>query len=154
MLVSIIMGSKSDREIMKETMDTLDILDIPHEYRILSAHRTPDALRDYLGTLSRMGVKVIIAAAGGAAHLPGVIASTTILPVIGVPMMSCLNGIDSLLSINQMPKGIPVGTMAIGKSGAANAALYAASILALADPKYASKLEQYRKDQAQKVLEN
>lgn len=153
MLVSIIMGSKSDLEVMKEAMDTLTSLEVSHEYRILSAHRTPEALRDYLGTLPHLGVKVVIAAAGGAAHLPGVIASSTILPVIGVPMMSCLNGIDSLLSINQMPKGIPVATMAIGKSGAGNAALYAASILAVSDPGMATKLTEYRKQQALKVLE-
>lgn len=152
-IVSIILGSKSDWPIMEYASQTLEELHISHEHRVLSAHRTPDALQDYLKTLENKGVKIIIAAAGGAAHLPGVIAASTLLPVIGVPMTSSLNGLDSLLSIVQMPGGIPVATMAIGKAGAINAALYAASILGVNVPEYRDKINAYRKRQAQAILE-
>lgn len=151
-LVTMIMGSKTDWEVMSEASMTLKELDIAHEHRVLSAHRTPDALQDYIKTLETMGVRVIIAAAGGAAHLPGVIAASTVTPVIGVPMNSTLNGLDSLLSINQMPKGIPVATMSIGKAGAINSALFAASILAVHDEKYKNALKQYRRKQAEMIL--
>src|SRR5437899_7368327 len=130
-LVGIIMGSNSDWETMQHAARTLEDLGVPHEVRILSAHRTPDHLFEYAGSAERRGLEVIIAAAGGAAHLAGVTAAKTILPVLGVPMESkALKGLDSLLSIVQMPAGIPVGTLAIGKSGAVNAALFAAAILA------------------------
>ena len=153
-LVSILMGSKSDWPIMEQTGLTLGSLEIPYEARVLSAHRTPDALFSYLETAEKRGLEVIIAGAGGAAHLPGVVASKTLLPVIGVPMPSqALNGIDSLLSIVQMPSGIPVGTMGIGKSGAINAALFAAAILSLKYEAYRSQLDKYRKKQAQAILE-
>lgn len=152
-LVSIIVGSKSDWPIMDHAGEMLTSLNIAHEKRVLSAHRTPAALFDYLKTAEASGVKVFIAAAGGAAHLPGVIASSTLLPVIGVPMTSVLNGLDSLLSIVQMPGGIPVATMAIGKAGAVNAALYAASILSFEFPEYRKTIQLYREKQAQAILE-
>src|SRR2546427_6970430 len=130
-LVGVIMGSKSDWETMAHTAETLEKLDIPFEVRVVSAHRTPDQLFEYAESAERRGLEVIIAAAGGAAHLPGVTAAKTLLPVLGVPMESkALKGLDSLLSMVQMPAGIPVGTLAIGKAGAVNAALFAAAILA------------------------
>ena len=151
--VSIILGSKSDWPVMEHASLTLKSLNIPHEQHVLSAHRTPDALQDYLKTVEERGIRIIIAAAGGAAHLPGVIAASTLLPVIGVPMTSVLNGLDSLLSIAQMPGGIPVATMSIGKAGAINAALYATSILALQFPEYTQAIKRYRQEQAQAILE-
>lgn len=155
-LVSILMGSKSDWGIMEETSLMLDKLNIPHEARALSAHRTPDALSEYLISAEARGVEVFIAAAGGAAHLPGVIASKTMRPVFGVPMASStfVNGLDALLAIVQMPAGIPVGTLAVGKAGAINAALLAASVLANKYPEYQKALKDFRAQQAQKVLEN
>lgn len=154
-LVSILMGSKSDWPIMEQAGLTMASLEIPYEARVLSAHRTPDALFSYVEEAESRGIEVIIAGAGGAAHLPGVIAAKTLLPVIGVPMPSqALNGIDSLLSIVQMPGGIPVGTMGIGKSGATNAGLYAAAILSLKHPVYRDQLDKYRKKQAKAILEN
>lgn len=154
-LVSIVMGSKSDWPVMEHAGIIFDKLSIPYEVRVLSAHRTPDALFDYLAVAEQNGVQVFIAAAGGAAHLPGVVAAKTILPVIGVPMPSqALNGMDSLLSIVQMPGGIPVGTMAIGKAGAINSALYAASILGVKYPEYNNAVRQYRSEQAEAILAN
>jgi len=153
-LVSILMGSKSDWPIMEHTGLTLDALGIPCEAKVLSAHRTPEALFSYLSAAEKNGVEVFIGAAGGAAHLPGVIASKTILPVIGVPMMSqAFNGMDSLLSIAQMPGGIPVATMAVGKAGAVNAALFAASILGVKYPNFLEAIRKYREQQAQAILE-
>lgn len=154
-LVSILMGSQSDWPVMEHAGHMLDTLQIPFEARVLSAHRTPDALFTYLKTAEERGIEVIIGAAGGAAHLPGVIAAKTVLPVIGVPMQTpSLNGMDSLLSIVQMPGGIPVATMAIGKAGAINAALFAASILSVKMPQYRKAIQQYRKTQADAILEN
>jgi 5-(carboxyamino)imidazole ribonucleotide mutase len=154
-LVSILMGSQSDWPIMENAGNLLDTLQIPYEARVLSAHRTPDALFAYVATAEKRGIEVIIGAAGGAAHLPGVIAAKTVLPVIGVPMQtSALNGMDSLLSIVQMPGGIPVATMAIGKAGAINAALFAASILGVKFPLYREAIQQYRAQQAEAILEN
>lgn len=151
-LVGIIVGSKSDWPMMEHASNTLESLDISHEHRILSAHRTPEALNDYLKSVENRGIRVIIAGAGGAAHLPGIIASATLLPVIGVPMASALNGLDSILSMVQMPSGTPVATMAIGKAGAINAALYAASILSLSMPKYRDVIADYRQKQADAIL--
>jgi len=152
-LIGIIMGSKSDWETMSHSAVTLDKLKIPYEVKIVSAHRTPDLLFDYAESAEKRGLKVIIAGAGGAAHLPGMTASKTILPVLGVPVMSeALHGIDSLLSIVQMPAGIPVGTLAIGKAGAVNAALLAASIIATSDNKVQKALKKYRKDLTDSVL--
>lgn len=153
-LVTILMGSKSDWPVMEHAGMVLDELGIKHEARALSAHRTPDALFEYLKTAEKKGVEVVIAAAGGAAHLPGVIAGKTLLPVIGVPMPSALDGMDSLLSIVQMPGGIPVATMAIGKAGAVNSALFAASILSIKHPEYREAIKQYREKQAQAVLDS
>ncbi|OIN86668.1 MAG: 5-(carboxyamino)imidazole ribonucleotide mutase [Alphaproteobacteria bacterium CG1_02_46_17] len=153
-LVGIIMGSQSDWETMSHAHDLLHKLGIPHETRIVSAHRTPDRLVEYSKTAIERGLKVIIAGAGGAAHLPGMTASMTRLPVLGVPVESkALSGMDSLLSIAQMPGGIPVGTLAIGKAGAINAALLAASILALNDPALAERLEDFRKTQTENVAQ-
>src|SRR3989338_786000 len=145
-LVSILMGSKSDWGVMEETSKLLDQLNIPHEARALSAHRTPDALFEYLKDAEQRGVKVFIAGAGGAAHLPGVVASKTIKPVLGVPIPSStfVNGIDALLSIVQMPAGIPVGTLAVGKAGAINAALLSVSIVSQSQPEYVEKLKAFR----------
>lgn len=155
MKVSVIMGSQSDLKVMENCMDILKEMDISYEVRILSAHRTPEETQAYAENLVSRGTKVVIAAAGGAAHLAGVIAGNTVLPVIGVPMeTSNLGGIDSLLSTVQMPKGIPVATVAIGKSGAINAALLATSILATADPIYFEKLLIYRKKMQEEVLKN
>lgn len=152
-LIGIIMGSQSDLETMRPAAELLTAFDIPHEVRIVSAHRTPEWMMEYAKTAASRGLKVIIAAAGGAAHLPGMVAANTILPVLGVPIpATVLNGIDSLLSIVQMPKGVPVGTLAIGKPGAANAALLAAQILALNDPALAQKLQQWRNDRRDEVL--
>jgi 5-(carboxyamino)imidazole ribonucleotide mutase len=144
-VVGIIMGSQSDWATMREAAVLLDDLGVPHERRIVSAHRTPDRLWDYGRTAAERGLKVIIAGAGGAAHLPGMMASKTALPVIGVPVMTrALSGVDSLYSIVQMPRGFPVATMAIGPTGAANAALMAAAILALSDPALARRLADWR----------
>jgi 5-(carboxyamino)imidazole ribonucleotide mutase len=151
--VAVIMGSRSDWETMRHASDLLTELGIPHERRILSAHRSPDALFEYVGAAEGRGIRVFIAGAGGAAHLPGVIAAKTTLPVLGVPVQSrALQGLDSLLSIVQMPRGVPVGTLAIGDAGAANAALLAAAILALADPSLAETLKAYRARQTARVL--
>src|SRR4029077_15665686 len=152
-LVSIVMGSKSDWETMAHAADTLEKLGVPCDVRVLSAHRTPDQLFDYVANAEKQGVEVFIAAAGGAAHLAGVVAAKTLLPVLGVPMESKLQGLDSLLSMVQMPAGIPVGTLAVGKAGAVNAALFAAAILANKHPQYHEALTKYREEQARKVLE-
>jgi 5-(carboxyamino)imidazole ribonucleotide mutase len=147
------MGSKSDLEVMQSTRDALDELGVPHEARILSAHRTPDALFEYIAGAQARGVEVFIAGAGGAAHLPGVVASKTTLPVLGVPIPSGhLLGLDALLAIVQMPKGIPVATFAVGKAGAGNAALFAIAILAAKRPELAEKLVAWRKALANKLL--
>lgn len=154
-LVGIIMGSQTDWEILSHTAQTLDILQIPYEAEIVSAHRTPDKLFDYAEKAESRGIEVIIAGAGGAAHLPGMTAAKTSLPVLGVPVPTkVLNGMDSLLSIVQMPAGIPVGTLAIGKAGAINAALMAASILSNKHSEIKMRLKSYRNDQTQKVLDN
>ena len=151
--VGIIMGSRSDWDTMRHASETLDSLGVTHEVEVVSAHRTPDKLFDYAASAAERGLKVIIAGAGGAAHLPGMAASKTRLPVLGVPVESkALNGMDSLLSIVQMPAGIPVGTMAIGKAGAINAALLAAAILANDDAGIAASLDQFRREQTDKVL--
>jgi 5-(carboxyamino)imidazole ribonucleotide mutase len=151
--VGIIMGSHSDWATMKLAADVLGELGIEHEHRIVSAHRTPDLLFEYAETAEQRGLWVIIAGAGGAAHLPGMTAAKTRLPVLGVPVQSkALSGLDSLLSIVQMPKGIPVGTLAIGEAGAVNAGLLAAAIVALQDEGVAQKLEAYRLAQTQRVL--
>lgn len=153
-VVGIIMGSQSDWETMKEAHDILHGMGVPHEVKIVSAHRTPDRLYEYAKTAQKRGLQVIIAGAGGAAHLPGMAASMTSLPVLGVPVESkALSGMDSLLSIAQMPGGIPVGTLAIGKPGAKNAGILAASIIALQDQKVAEKLDEYRKSQTDSVAE-
>ena len=154
-LIGVIMGSKSDWETMQHTSETLKTLEVPHECRIVSAHRTPDWMAEYAKTAVDRGIEVIIAAAGGAAHLPGMVAAHTLLPVLGVPIKSStLNGIDSLLSIVQMPAGVPVGTLAIGNSGAKNAALLAASILGCKYPQIRQRLQAWRERQTQVVLEN
>ncbi|MGE0399321.1 MAG: 5-(carboxyamino)imidazole ribonucleotide mutase [Kofleriaceae bacterium] len=151
--VGIIMGSHSDWETMRHAADVLSHLGVPFETRIVSAHRTPDLLFDYAENAEGRGIWVIIAGAGGAAHLPGMTAAKTRLPVLGVPVQSkALSGMDSLLSIVQMPKGIPVGTLAIGEAGAVNAGLLAAAIIALHDPAVAEKLDDYRKAQTDRVL--
>lgn len=153
-LVGIIMGSQSDWETMEAAHEVLHLLGVPHEVKIVSAHRTPDRMAEYAKTAKSRGLKVIIAGAGGAAHLPGMTAAHTPLPVLGVPVESAaLKGMDSLLSIAQMPGGIPVGTLAIGKAGAKNAGLLAAAILALSDPKLAAALEEYRAKQTLSVAE-
>ncbi|HEV7555085.1 MAG TPA: 5-(carboxyamino)imidazole ribonucleotide mutase [Kofleriaceae bacterium] len=153
--VGIIMGSRSDWATMKLAADVLDDLGVSYERRIVSAHRTPDLLFEYAETAALRGLQVIIAGAGGAAHLPGMTAAKTRLPVLGVPVQSkALSGMDSLLSIVQMPKGIPVGTLAIGEAGAVNAGLLAAAIVALSDPAIAVKLDAYRAAQTQRVLED
>jgi 5-(carboxyamino)imidazole ribonucleotide mutase len=152
-LVGVIMGSRSDWETMQHCAQTLQTLGVPHESRVLSAHRTPDLAFEYAASAESRGLEVIIAAAGGAAHLAGVCAAKTLLPVLGVPMESAsLKGLDSLLSIVQMPGGIPVGTLAIGKPGAINAALFAAAILAGKHPQYRQALRQFREKQTQQVL--
>jgi len=152
-LVGVIMGSRSDWETLQHTASMLSQLGISHETRVVSAHRTPDLLFEYARTAASRGIRVIIAGAGGAAHLPGMCAAKTELPVLGVPVQSrALAGVDSLLSIVQMPAGIPVGTLAIGKPGAINAALLAASILAHSHPEIASRLKQYREEQTARVM--
>ena len=153
-LVGIIMGSRSDWETMRHAAETLDMLGISHETRVVSAHRTPDRLYDYAKKAAGRGLKVIVAGAGGAAHLPGIAASMTHLPVLGVPVESkSLAGLDSLLSIAQMPAGVPVGTLAIGKAGAANAGLLAAAIIATSDEKLAERLKIWRQAQTDGVAE-
>ena len=148
-VVAIIMGSRSDWETMKNVCDTLDSLGIPNEAKVLSAHRNPDRLHEYVGGAKGRGVKIIVAGAGMAAALPGVVAAMTPLPVFGVPMETKVSGgLDSLLSIVQMPRGVPVGCLAIGKSGATNAALLAAAVLALSDPKIEKALDDFRKKQS------
>lgn len=150
--VAVIMGSKSDWETMKFTADLLSRFEIPHECRIVSAHRTPDYMASFAREAEERGIEVIIAGAGGAAHLPGMVASHTLLPVVGVPVEShAMKGLDSLYSIVQMPGGIPVGTMAIGKAGATNAALFAAAILANKDGEIRQKLRDFRIEQTNKV---
>jgi 5-(carboxyamino)imidazole ribonucleotide mutase len=152
-LVSILMGSKSDLDVMQSARDALNDLGVAHEVRVLSAHRTPDALFQYVADAAARGVEVFIAGAGGAAHLPGVVAAKTTLPVLGVPIPSGhLLGLDALLAIVQMPKGIPVGTFAVGKAGAGNAGLFAVAILAGKRPELAQKLATWRKTQADKLL--
>jgi len=151
-LVAVIMGSKSDWDTMQHASDTLTRLGVPCDVRVLSAHRTPDQLFDYVMEAEVRGVEVFIAAAGGAAHLAGVVAAKTLLPVLGVPMESKLQGLDSLLSMVQMPAGIPVGTLAIGKAGAVNAALFAVAILANKHKQFRDALKKYREEQAKKVL--
>jgi 5-(carboxyamino)imidazole ribonucleotide mutase len=152
-LVAVLMGSRSDWETMEHAVETLQRLEVPHEVRVLSAHRTPEALAAYVADVEARGVQVFVAAAGGAAHLAGVVASQSLRPVLGVPMGTQLGGLDSLLSTVQMPAGIPVGTLAIGRAGAVNAALLAAAILARGDAELASRLRRYREEQAQAVLE-
>jgi 5-(carboxyamino)imidazole ribonucleotide mutase len=152
-LVGIIMGSTSDWETMQHTAQTLDGLGVPYEKRVISAHRTPQLMQEWTTSAAERGLKVIIAGAGGAAHLAGVAAALTALPVLAVPMESAsLKGLDSLLSMVQMPAGIPVATFAIGKAGAVNAALFAGAILALADPKTKQAVDDYRTAQTEKVL--
>ena len=152
-LVAVIMGSRSDWETMEHAVETLRTLEIPHEVRVLSAHRTPDALESYVADAEARGAQVIVAAAGGAAHLAGVVASKTLLPVLGVPMGTKLGGLDSLLSTVQMPAGIPVGTLAIGRAGAVNAALLAAAILARSDAEIGVRLRRFREEQTEAVLD-
>lgn len=153
--VGVIMGSRSDWETMSQAARTLETLEVAYESRIVSAHRTPDLLFEYAESAQPRGLQVIIAGAGGAAHLPGMTASKTLLPVLGVPMEShALKGMDSLLSIVQMPRGIPVGSLAIGTSGAVNAALLAAAIVALQDEGVRERLEAFRQAQTQRVLED
>lgn len=154
-LVGIVMGSKNDYDVLSAAVEILRTLEIPHEARVLSAHRTPDQLFAWVETARPRGMQVIIAGAGGAAHLAGVIAAKTLLPVLAVPIAATpLNGLDSLLSMVQMPKGIPVATLAIGKPGAANAALFAAEILALNDTALYERLASWRTARAQEVLES
>ena len=154
-LVGVVMGSRSDWETMRGAVEVLDALGIPAEARVVSAHRTPDRLFDYARTAEGRGLHLIIAGAGGAAHLPGMLAALTILPVLGVPVESrVLRGVDSLLSIVQMPRGIPVGTLAIGAAGAANAGLLAAAILARHDPALRDRLAEYRAKQTADVAES
>jgi len=152
-LIGIIMGSKSDWETMANAAQTLDELGVPYEVRVVSAHRTPDLLFEYASSAETRGLEVVIAGAGGAAHLPGMVAAKTCLPVLGVPVQSkALNGMDSLLSIVQMPAGVPVGTLAIGRSGAINAALLATAIVGNKYPQYREALQRYRANQTQNVL--
>ncbi len=152
-LVGIIMGSKSDWPTMKHAADMLDLLEVPYEVNVVSAHRTPDLLFEYAKSAESRGLKVIIGGAGGAAHLPGMCASQTVLPVLGVPVKSrALNGIDSLLSIAQMPGGIAVGTLAIGDAGAKNSGLLAAQILATSDSELTKRLHQFQKNQTDTIL--
>jgi 5-(carboxyamino)imidazole ribonucleotide mutase len=154
-LVGVVMGSKSDWETMQHTITMLEQLHVPYEVRVVSAHRTPDLLVEYASSAETRGLHVIIAGAGGAAHLPGMLAAHTIVPILGVPVQSkALNGMDSLLSIVQMPAGIPVGTLAIGRAGAINAALLAAAILGNQYPAIREAVRQYRTRQTQAVLEN
>ena len=152
--IGIVMGSQSDWVVMQRSAETLDALDVPHEARIVSAHRTPDRLYSYARSARDRGLMAVIAGAGGAAHLPGMVASMTVLPVFGVPIPSrALSGLDSLLSIVQMPAGVPVGTLAIGEAGAVNAALLAASVVALSDPALAERIQAWRDRQTAAVAE-
>lgn len=152
-LVGVIMGSRSDWETMERAVATLEALGVPHEVRVVSAHRTPDLLFEYAEQAEERGIEVIIAGAGGAAHLPGMVAAKTVLPVLGVPVQSrALKGMDSLLSIVQMPAGVPVGTLAIGGAGAANAALLAAQMLGAAHPEVRSAVREYRAARTRAVL--
>lgn len=154
-LVGIIMGSKSDWETMRHAAETLAALGVEHEVKVVSAHRTPKRLYEYAASAKDRGLKVVIAGAGGAAHLPGMAASMTSLPVLGVPVESqALKGMDSLLSIVQMPAGVPVGTLAIGRAGAVNAGLLAAAILGTSDEQLAARVERYREEQTQAVAES
>jgi 5-(carboxyamino)imidazole ribonucleotide mutase len=154
-LVAIIMGSKSDWETMKNAHETLDKFNVPHECRVVSAHRTPILMAQFADEAESRGIEVIIAGAGGAAHLPGMVAAQTTVPVLGVPVQSkALSGMDSLLSIVQMPAGIPVGTLAIGVAGATNAALLAIAILANTRPELRERLKKFREEQTQSVLES
>src|SRR6266550_6408934 len=153
-LVAVIMGSQSDWDVMRNADETLDQFGVAHECRVISAHRSPALAAEFGSTAESRGLEVVIAAAGGAAHLAGVLAAHTTVPVLGVPMRSeSLNGLDSLLATVQMPAGIPVGTLAIGKAGATNAALFAIAILALARPELGEKLKSFRRDQEKKILE-
>jgi 5-(carboxyamino)imidazole ribonucleotide mutase len=153
--VGVIMGSRSDWETMRHAVETLDALGVPNETRVVSAHRTPDLLFEYASSAAARGLQVIIAGAGGAAHLPGMVAAKTTVPVLGVPVESkTLKGIDSLLSIVQMPAGIPVGTLAIGRAGAVNAALLAAEIIGTSNPDVRAAIETFRETQTQAVLDN
>lgn len=153
-LVGVVMGSKSDYETMSAAVEILRALEIPHEARIVSAHRTPDRLFEYAETARARGLRAIIAGAGGAAHLPGMLAAKTLVPVLGVPVpATALNGMDSLLSIVQMPRGVPVGTLAVGKAGAANAALLAAEMLATTDAALYERLAAWRAARTQEVME-
>ncbi|MCC6606616.1 MAG: 5-(carboxyamino)imidazole ribonucleotide mutase [Anaerolineae bacterium] len=152
-LVGVIMGSTSDWETMRHAVETLAEFGVPHEAKVVSAHRTPELMAEYAQSAESRGLQVIIAGAGGAAHLPGMVAAQTVLPVLGVPVQShALNGLDSLLSIVQMPGGVPVGTLAIGKSGAKNAALLAIAIVGLQYPEFRQKLHDFRQAQTDKVL--
>ncbi|HEB67229.1 MAG TPA: 5-(carboxyamino)imidazole ribonucleotide mutase [Gammaproteobacteria bacterium] len=152
-LIGIIMGSTSDWETMQHAAAILEQFEVPHEVEVVSAHRTPDKLFDYAGSAEARGLQAIIAGAGGAAHLPGMAAAKTTVPVLGVPVQSkALNGLDSLLSIAQMPAGVPVGTLAIGRAGAVNAALLAVAILGNAEPRYREALQAYRRQQTEQVL--
>jgi 5-(carboxyamino)imidazole ribonucleotide mutase len=152
-LVGVVMGSKSDYDVLAPAVEILNEFAIPHEVRVVSAHRTPDWLFQYAEEAETRGLRAIIAGAGGAAHLPGMLAAKTLVPVLGVPVpATMLNGIDSLLSIVQMPKGVPVGTLAIGKPGAANAALFAAEILAGTDPDLRERLRRWREERTKEVL--
>lgn len=154
-LVGIVMGSRSDWETMQHAAQKLEMLGVPHEVRVVSAHRTPDVLFEYAATAAQRGLRAIIAGAGGAAHLPGMLAAKTAVPVLGVPVQSkALNGMDSLLSIVQMPAGIPVATFAIGHAGASNAALFAAAILSAQHPDIAAALEAFRQRQTDDVASN
>ena len=153
--VGVVMGSRSDLKYLQPALDTLTELGVPHEARVVSAHRTPDWMFEYASTAERRGLEVIIAAAGGAAHLPGMIASKTLVPVLGVPVpATLLNGLDSLLSIVQMPKGVPVGTLAIGEAGAVNAALLATAIVANKRPEIRERLRAWRGKRTEEVLSN
>ena len=152
-LVAVLMGSKSDWDTMRASSETLEKFGVPHECHVMSAHRSPAIASEFAATADSRGIQVIIAAAGGAAHLAGVIAAHTTLPVLGVPMTSALNGLDSLLSTVQMPGGIPVGTLAIGKAGATNAALLAVAIMANSRPDLKKKLRAFRKEQEKKIRE-
>ena len=154
-LVAVIMGSQSDWETMRHAKERLELFGVPHECQVVSAHRTPQWLAEFAAQAESRGVEVIIAGAGGAAHLPGMVAAQTIVPVLGVPVQSkALNGMDSLLSIVQMPAGIPVGTLAIGNAGAANAALLAVAILANSRPELRDRLRKFRDEQTRSVREN
>lgn len=153
--VGVVMGSRSDWETMRHAVEKLELLAVPHEVQVVSAHRTPDLLFDYAASAASRGLRAIIAGAGGAAHLPGMLAAKTVVPVLGVPVQSAaLNGMDSLLSIVQMPAGVPVATFAIGKAGAANAALFAAALLAPESEDVAAALDRFRREQTDAVLAN